>query len=254
MMSLSHDQAMELAGGFVLGALEPGEMDAVREHVGSCRESHAELTELGGAAQALALDVDPIEPAPSLRQRIVGAISGTPARTAGVAVGAPRRTWWRTLTPLAWAGALAIVVLAGSTIYLAGQLGGSRSYADALARAVALAAQPGSRTVVLAAQAGQPVGAAGGIAVLPATGSGLLVAQGLAATNGSQVYEAWIIQGSAAPVPAGSFTVGGDGRGVLGAVVPAAPGAVTVALTREPGPGATKPTLPILVSGASGTS
>jgi hypothetical protein len=76
--------------------------------------------------------------------------------------------------------------------------------------------------------------------------------QGLAQTNGSQVYEAWAIIGSGTPVPVGSFSVGGDGLGWLPDLSVPQGSSVVVALTKEPGPGATKPTLPIVASGTAG--
>ena len=45
---LSHDEVVDLAASFVLGALDEDEMAAVRAHLASCAESHAEFDELGG--------------------------------------------------------------------------------------------------------------------------------------------------------------------------------------------------------------
>ena len=74
----------------------------------------------------------------------------------------------------------------------------------------------------------------------------------LTPTTGTEVYEGWAIVGDSAPVPLGSFTVGDGGTGRLnGSGVPAEPG-MTLALTREPGPGAETPTPPILMAGVAG--
>ena len=71
----------------------------------------------------------------------------------------------------------------------------------------------------------------------------------LAPTTGSQVYEAWVIVGDAAPVPLGGFQVAASGTGVFqGSTALAAPGAI-LALTLEAGPGATTPTAPVLTVG-----
>ena len=62
-----------------------------------------------------------------------------------------------------------------------------------------------------------------------------------------------MIVGDAAPAPLGGFTVGDPGTGRLdSAGLPVEPG-MTLALTREPGSGATTPTLPILAAGTAGT-
>ena len=55
------------------------------------------------------------------------------------------------------------------------------------------------------------------------------------------------------PVPIGEFTVPADGVVVAGAKVTAATPGVTLALPREPNPGATTPTLPIVASGVTST-
>ena len=63
----------------------------------------------------------------------------------------------------------------------------------------------------------------------------------LAPTSGSQVYEAWAIGADGVPVPLGGSTVGSAGTAFFtGTGVSAAPG-VVLALTLEPGPGATVP-------------
>jgi anti-sigma-K factor RskA len=76
----------------------------------------------------------------------------------------------------------------------------------------------------------------------------------LVPTTGTQVYEAWVIVGEAAPVPLGGFMVGSAGTGVFnGSTALAEPGAL-LALTLEPGPGATTPTVPVLTIGTLGES
>jgi anti-sigma factor RsiW len=57
MRDLSHEEVLELAGAYVLGALEPAEAAAVRAHLASCSESHADIAELGGVLPALAESV-----------------------------------------------------------------------------------------------------------------------------------------------------------------------------------------------------
>src|SRR5437773_838569 len=121
-------------------------------------------------------------------------------------------------------------------------------------------------------QAGRPAGAPAGpdhgrrggstLAVLPGGRAGqntdlasevtdasaAIVLRGLPPTTGSQVYEAWVIVGSNAPVPAGALAYS-DGVGYLASNVRQVGAGATVAFTKEPGPGATQPTSPILSSG-----
>ena len=79
-----------------------------------------------------------------------------------------------------------------------------------------------------------------------------MAVQDLDPTTGNEVYEGWVIVGDAAPAPLGGFTVGDAGTGRLDSSgLPVEPG-MTLALTREPGSGATTPTLPILAAGTAG--
>lgn len=257
MRSLSCEEARDLAAGYVLGALEPGETDLVRAHLASCRLSHPEFAELGGVVPYLAVDIDPIEPAASLRARILGA-ARSEASIEGDAplasVTSPRRggvlgRWSRLLLP---AAAIAVLVLGVATAYLGQRLVETRAYADTLARAAALAAAPGSRAIQLApAPGGAPD--VRGVAVIAADGRGVVVTEGLAPTQGAEVYEVWFVHAPNAPLPAGSFRVDPEGRGWLDSLPQPPNGTLTIALTREPGPGASVPTLPILAAGSSGS-
>ena len=70
-------------------------------------------------------------------------------------------------------------------------------------------------------------------------------------TTGSEVYEAWFIGSDGTPRPAGSFQVSRAGTGTLTSAVAGGEPGVVVALTRESGPGATTPTLPIVAKGSA---
>ena len=72
---MTHEEAIDLAPGYVLHALEPSEEAAVRAHLSSCRLPHPEFEELGGAVPAL-LELDEselVEPPASLRDRLMAA-------------------------------------------------------------------------------------------------------------------------------------------------------------------------------------
>ncbi|HEX8939546.1 MAG TPA: anti-sigma factor, partial [Candidatus Limnocylindrales bacterium] len=178
-----------------------------------------------------------------------------PASRAPLRVG--RR--WASAWLLRVAAVLVLAALGATSLLLGQQLAAERAYADELSRALSLAAAPGSRVTVLApatpaaspAAGASAAGVPAGLGVVPPSGPGLLVMHDLAPTSGGQVYEAWAIVGSGAPAPLGSFSVGSDGRGWLEGISVAGPGPLTLALTREPGPGATKPTLPIVSSGTA---
>jgi anti-sigma factor RsiW len=96
---LTHDEAIDLAPLYVLDALEPAEMDAVRAHLASCPESHAEFEELGSVVPYLLDDPDLelVEPPAALGDRIMAAaaadLAERTARTVPAAtVPSPERT------------------------------------------------------------------------------------------------------------------------------------------------------------------
>ena len=70
-------------------------------------------------------------------------------------------------------------------------------------------------------------------------------------TFGDAVYEAWVIGSDGVPVPLGSFKVGDAGIAYFEGTGLPATGGIVLALTLEPGPGATSPTMPIISKGVA---
>jgi Anti-sigma-K factor rskA/Putative zinc-finger len=272
---LTHEEAVELAAPFVLNALEPDEEEAVREHLRGCPLPHEEFAALGSAVPALAETIEPIEPPAALKGRILAAAAAdlaareaAPARAVAPpsrSVAPPSRSVAppapepipidsrRRPSPVSWflvaAAGIAIVALVAVNLLTLGRLNSSEQYERDVAAVLEAGSQPGAVTAVLApTESGGPRG----LAAVSSSGDVTMAMQDLAPTSGNEVYEGWAIVGDAAPVPLGGFTVGEGGTGRLdGTGVPAEPG-MTVALTREPGSGATTPTLPILAAGTAG--
>jgi anti-sigma factor RsiW len=258
---LACDEVRDLAPAFVLGALEDDEMAAVRAHLATCPEAHAEMAELGGVVPHLAESLEPVEPTAGLKSRIVAAVEADLAARGGTAPIAPpiafptasERAAQRSRPStgtwiLRIAAVLAIVALGGWNLLLRGQLDGAQAYQQSVAEVLDVAAQPGSLTAILSADGGT----GSGLAAVSAAGQATLAMQDLAATAGSSVYEAWVIAGDGVPVPLGSFTVGRDGTGTLQASGLPTEAGIVLALTLEPGPGATTPTMPIISRGVAG--
>jgi anti-sigma factor RsiW len=264
---VTHDEAVQLAAPYVLGALEPEEEAAVREHLRTCPESHAEFEELGSVVPALAEAVEAVEPPAALKSRILAAAAaerlGPPVAAAPVAAPAPaaaeapipidsRR---RGPSPVSWflvaAAGIAVVALVAVNLLTLGRLNASEQFARDVAAVLETGSQPGALTAVLApAETGGPRG----LAAVGPDGTVTMAIQDLTPTTGDDVYQGWAIVGDAAPVPLGGFTVGDGGTGRLdGTGVAAEPG-MTLALTREPRPGAQTPTLPILTAGVAGVA
>jgi type IV secretory pathway VirB2 component (pilin) len=269
---MTHELALDLAAAYVLGALEPAEEAAVREHLLSCALSHDEFAELGGVVPYLAEmpDLELVEPPPVLRDRIMAAAAAdlaertaaTPAAATPVAASpavsfpspAERadRAERRMTSPLGWAARIAavvaIVVLGGWNLLLQGQLSDARAYDRAVAAVIDAAGKPGSQAVVLTPQPGST---ARGIAAVAPDGSVVMAMRDLPATAGTQVYEAWVIVGKAAPVAVGGFTVGPTGLAAITTTPVATPPGSTIALSLEPSAGSTAPRGEIVATGVS---
>ncbi len=83
---MTHEQAIDLAPAYVLGALEAADMAAVREHLATCPESHLEFETLGSVVPYLleSSDIELVEPSAGLRDRIMAAAAADlAARSAG---------------------------------------------------------------------------------------------------------------------------------------------------------------------------
>jgi hypothetical protein len=270
------DEVRDLAPLYAAGALGPAEEAAVREHMLTCPLAHDEIAEFGAAAQALLETVEPAEPSAGLRERILAAAAADlaegrhPAASAPIvstAAAAPiattaaaslqrqvpapiaiasRRHNLRLWVALAVA-AVVIVVLGGAGLRLQRELDSAQAYRDGIAAALSLAIQPGSQTVLLAADDGS----VSGLGVVGADGTVKIAMRGLPETTGSQVYTAWSIRGSDAPVPIGEFPVSGAGTAVVTAYLQQPAPGVVLALTLEPHAGATTPTLPIVAKGVA---
>jgi anti-sigma factor RsiW len=264
--------ASDAAAAFVLGALEPAEAAAVRAHLAGCPEAHAEFAELGSVVPALLDTVDLVEPPAGLRGRILAAAAtdtqaarspatDTAAATPRRAIEVPplrdtqRGSWAPGLfqrpiwAAVAMAAAVAALALGAWNLQLRSEINGLSVYQNGVATVLEAAAQPGAQLAALN-DPKNPSGPAG-LAAVSADGAVTLVMGDLGATSGNQVYEAWLIAGTANPIPIGGFNVGPDGSAVFTSQHAPLGAGVTIALTLEPGPGATTPTLPIIAAGTA---
>ena len=281
MRNLTCDEVRELAAAYVLDALEADEAAAVRSHLAGHPDGHPEIEELGAVIPALAEIVPIVEPPASLKDRIMAAAAadlaarggatgatdtGTslppasaPAAQPPAAPAAPvafptveeREARRARTSPGTWilriAAVLAIALLGGWNLLLQNDLGAARQYEQNVAAVLQAASQPGALTAVLAADGGT----GSGLAAVDADGDLALAMRDLAPTTGSSVYEAWVIAADGVPVPLGSFTVGASGTAYFAADgLPSVEG-ILLALTLEPGPNATTPTMPIISAGAA---
>ncbi len=269
MPPLSCEEVHDLAPGFVLGALEPAEMAAVRAHLAGCPNAHAEFAELGGVVPYLADSLEPVAPPPALRGRIVAAVAAEAAtRTADAPamplasapasapapapVGSLDAERARRRSPLLWVASIAAVLLilglGAWNVSLRRDLDGAQAYGTAVDRVLALAGSPGGQAAILTpAQPGGP----SGIAAVGSDGRVEIAMRGLAPTSQDEVYEAWVIGTDQKPVAIGSFVPDAAGFGTMATDRAPTGAGLTIALTREPTAGRTTPTPPVLSSGVA---
>jgi anti-sigma factor RsiW len=279
---------LELSGSFVLGALAPEELDAVRAHLAACPEAHAEVAELGAVVPALFETAERVEPPAGLKARILAAAAAeqqaeATARAAetqrrGEALRAPdtqgpvdaersiepfptadaqRRGWdlGAIFRRPIWAGiaaaaVVAAIALGALSLNLRTQLEGLTAYRNGVVEVLEEAARPGAQLAVLVAPQTAP--GPTGLAAVGADGSVALVMRDLAPTTGTQVYTAWLIGDEGTPIPVGDFKVD-DSRSASFTTARATLGpGVTVALSLEPQAGATSPTTVVALGTARG--
>jgi anti-sigma-K factor RskA len=107
-----HEARRDELAAYLLGALEPGEAAALEQHLAGCEECRTELAWLRPAAQTLPEAVDPLEPPPELRTRIMGEVEAS----AGAERPAVQRGYGKRLLGLRPAIGLAVLTLAVAAI------------------------------------------------------------------------------------------------------------------------------------------
>jgi anti-sigma-K factor RskA len=238
------------------------------------------MAELGSAVPMLLASVEPVEPPSTLKGFILSAAAADtqrermpaaadrlqaadtqrermPAadtqrdtqRSGGVLANLFRRPIW---AGIAMAAVIAAVALGVGYLNLRTEADGLVAYRNGVAAVLEAADAPGAQLAVMRTPDGGF--GPGGFAAVSANGTVTLVMHDLDTTQGTQVYEAWLIAGDNAPVPIGGFTVSSTGTASFVTGHPALGQGVTVALTLEPGPNATTPTLPIVAAGAAGSA
>ena len=251
---MTHHEAIELSGLYVLDALTADERAQVDGHLRTCTLDHPEFAEAGGVTPALASLAEPITAPAELKAKILNAYRaevGAPqqALRAVVAKPATHPAAWRMPTWAGWASAMAaVLILAVVGVWAIGQ--GSQAdqankRAQQLAQAVAAMTAPGSQVAILHGT-GTAQGASG-FAAFPPSGGGYVVVTDLPSAPAGKTYQAWyIVDGH--PSSAGVMDVGQDGDLIASGMQPMA-GTAVVAFTLEPTGGSDQPTSAPIISG-----
>jgi hypothetical protein len=272
------DRVRELASGFVLGALEPDEMAAVRHHVDHCRKQHQEIAELGGILPYLAVAPEPVEPPTWLRGSVIAAVradlqarqtaakpaerrilepvaataaaSASPALPEATVISLDAVLRSRSSRAVTWitrvAAAVAVVALAGYAFAIQGDLNKAKQDQSHLAAVINVIGQSDTRTVSLMDTDGK---GANGFAALRPNGHIIVNLNGLAVTHGDEIYMVWLTGTDNIPVKVGAFTVGDDGKGWVETENVSTSTSMWITVCREPNSNVTKPTGPTILSG-----
>jgi anti-sigma-K factor RskA len=191
---LEHREYSDSLAPYVLGALPEEESARVRRHLVDCRECRAEFEWLRVAADALPGSVQPIDPPPELKARIMRAVESEAEllRAAGAAADRPQprrpSIRWRWL-PTGWLRpglALGAAGLLALGLVLAFTGGG-----------------PGTRTIPAHVSGPGQIQAS----VVVRGGRAQLAVTGLPSPGTGHVYELWVQPGQGPPRPAGTFVV-----------------------------------------------
>lgn len=217
----------ERAVGWALHALEPDEELTVSLHVPDCPECQVAVRETEEVVASLAVAVEQVQPAPSLRASIMRAVDETPQmprqRTgrhrADVGASSPtmphrvipmpveraqRPASWLTRRRLVAASlALVAVIAIGGLAVRTAQLEQTKTQqAEAISELVNTLVPAGSPHAVLAATDGTTVGA-----VVLDAGKREVLTVGMPTNPDTATYVLWGLQGQNAPVALGTFDV-----------------------------------------------
>jgi anti-sigma-K factor RskA len=215
------------AAAFVLGALEPSEAEAFREHMASCVVCRDEVASFQQVVDVLPMAAQQYAAPRPLRRRVMRAVRAEPR--AATFARPPRRPFrWLSLVPRpALAGAATL--LAAAAVFGAVELAGSGTSGARLIHAQVI----GSGSAQLAVSHGR----------------GELIVRGMPQPPAGHVYEVWLQRGSSAPSPTSAlFSVTSDGAGDVG-VPGSLAGVSRVMVTPEPLGGSAAPThAPVIVA------
>lgn len=217
---------------YSLGALDPGEEREVEAHAPSCARCTRELRALAPAVAALGESVEQVEPPPELRERVMSVVYADVERAAverepdEERERRPERRGWQRLLPRPAMGLAALAIVAAA-------VGGYLVASDGDEGA-------GETTVPVVAQQG-----IGGTLAVGADSSTLNL-HGLKQLTGREVYKVWVAKGQSLR-PSADFVPDPNGRATT-AIEGQLASDTKVMVTREPRPGRTTPTLPILLS------
>ena len=230
---LRQEDLEAMVAPWVLGALDPAELEEVKAHVEGCASCREVASRLRRVVGALPLTVDEVPPPARLRDRVMAAAGASARQAAPVATpvrrpSPPRRTAAPRMPVYALAAVAVVALLIGILI---GQV-------------TLRSQQPSSPQVARFTLTGhQDMSAASASVVdLKTDGVALVDFRGLPPPGTNRLYEVWLVPAKGDPVPVAVFVPDSGGAGVV-LVNHSLSGYSVMAVTNEPAPdGSTAPT------------
>jgi anti-sigma-K factor RskA len=242
-LTMSCGEVDELAGAYAVDALPPDELEAVEQHLATCRLSeHAEFHELLETAGMLPFSVTPSAPPPELASRILAAAGAGPTLASpNLRHDEPLRLKvvpfqrWRAF---ALAAAAALLVAIGLGWWGLSQHNALVAERQASQQRAALLALITSGDLVVQTPAVSNL--TSGLLVQPNSGDSAYLVENWPAPPPGKTYQGWYFKGGA-PVSAGVFEGGTNGARLIRLNAPLT-GAQAFAVTVEPSGGSVQPT------------
>jgi anti-sigma-K factor RskA len=220
MSDTGHRRWEDDVAAHLLGALEPGEAAELERHVAGCADCQADLRRLRPALGVLQESVEPVEPGPALRERLleqVRAEAARPASTERARMPFGRRLSSRFRRPAIGLTAVALLAAALAGYALRGGEGGRDATTVATGRAPAVTAQ-----------------------LVMEGGSATLRLANVREMPDERVLEAWVQRDGEIERAGGLFVPDSAGRAT--AMIPDMDGVEAVMVTSEPTGGSAAPT------------
>jgi anti-sigma-K factor RskA len=251
---MAHEEWLERAEIYGLGALDGDELIQFEAHLAACPVCDGHIRETKENLAVIARSLTPLAPPPQLKSRLLHQINPVVAPP----VREKTRSRW-----FPWSISAGAFAAAGLLFMLTWNLYTTRQELQRLQKEVAsiqagstlhetsiqFLSDPHARSAHLKGLAPSP-DAMGHLLWNPETGKGVLITMGLPKNTPDKVYELWAIAGDQ-PVPAGTFSVEDKPHTLL--KIPSLPQGKSFdkfAVTLEPAGGVPKPTGPMHLLGS----
>jgi anti-sigma-K factor RskA len=232
-----HAHWADSVGAYLLGALEPGELEHFEAHLAECGTCRRDVAELKVAADALPVSVPLVSPSPALKDRIMAVVESEAELLAAAgkradepaAAARPRRDRGRLL---GWLSRPAVALASVLLLLAGGGLAG-----------VLLSGEDDSRTVVAQTQSPRA-----DVRLEIGDDGSTLVARNMPAPPSGRIYQVWLKRPGKDPEPTSVlWSTRGDGSAEV-AVPGSLEGVEAVLVTDEPPGGSETPSKPPVIT------